>query len=203
MSTISDSAGKAVLKTFPRTTSELLNAPSGKKWVRCCPKYGISPMPYITKVGSTTRTNPDGMFALLHPERDVADIIVFDVSDQRANIGDKRSRYGPTNSGRNLVIPISWLVEEIYDNPISRKPRWRYFGTFQIEPSDDLTFSVGYLRAVFVVPDDFFNKRRLAEDAEPHEYFVPNSKFKDRLMWTSNFREFAKGFTPNAHFYGG
>jgi hypothetical protein len=99
-------------------------------------------------------------------------------------------------------VQKKWLREKIYNTPPHSKPRWEHFGTIKEEPSTDMTFTIRHIRVVFVVPDELFYQIDSAKSAEAHEYFLPLTRFQNRLIWTKSFKNFALHLTPQANFFG-
>jgi hypothetical protein len=125
----SDSDAKKILlgSSWPGTTNRLWPSPTGSGyWLRAQPVDGGSKGPRLQMAGSAVfSTQPDGLWVFLWPDGPFADAVAIEVCGSMQNLNDKRSRYMPSVTARQLHCTKAWLLAEISWKAGSKVPRWQ------------------------------------------------------------------------------
>ena len=140
-------------------------------------------------------TRPDGMWFRVCSDDEAVDVICIEICGTLQNLWDKRSRYIPTISAIVLEIEWSWLHEKIYKN-LNRKQK---SGIGLNESSKQLKLGVRYLRVIFALTTEDYNKFRKDGVPAGHEYFLKHSSLAS--FSSPKMQEFLRRLAPMSHFY--
>ncbi len=108
MSTVTDAVAKDTLRNWPIIASRLFR--SGV-WLRLLPfpvkgESGLPTLPYLYRVGDSSKTIPDGLYARFGEQ--CVDIIAIEHCSSLQNLSDKRSRYAIGKAVSFLALPEDW-----------------------------------------------------------------------------------------------
>jgi hypothetical protein len=196
---LNDKQAKEVfLSAWPGNTRSVWAVPSGATtWIRAQPKqidYKAT-TPLIRRTGLTHfKTQPDCLYVAIEHRMRFADVICLEVCGNRTNFLDKRSRYSASTSALTLSIESAWLDEPLH----SKKTRAEYFG-ISVLPVGPTEVPIRYLRVLYSVPTELYQKIQHGVALEGHEYMCEHSSLKS--IRSKRFIEFLRRMDPETHYY--
>ena len=201
---LSDAAAKEMLRSWPERTRALWHPALGSGyWLRALPKVGAVPCPKLQLPGRALfATQPDGLWAYIKPD-EFADVIVIEVCGTAQNLNDKRSRYFPTGAALLLKLPQSWLLESIQIQSGTPKARWKAFATFPPDasaPEEDLRLPVRFLRVLYALPNDLYDRWIVSSTCAAHEFYCRHSSLGNHRAPAT--RSFLRRLSPDSHYLG-
>jgi hypothetical protein len=190
----------AVLSTWPARTRKLWRPPNGKGfWLRARPTVANVAGPSLRVPGAHLfTTQPDGMWLYIAPN-EYADTVCIEVSNNRQNFADKRSRYSPSYHSLLADVPLPWLNQLISLQHGGTKPRWEACAMFQTAPQADIVLPVRLLRVLYVLPDNLYASWKANHPPTGYEFYCRDSSlagynsqamqvFLRQMSFASHFR---------------
>ena len=80
---------------------------------------------------------------------DYVDTVCIEVSNNRQNFADKRSRYSPSYHSLLADVPLDWLNQLIRIQRGGQKSRWEAAATFAVAPTTSLVLPVRFLLSLY------------------------------------------------------
>jgi hypothetical protein len=168
-----DSQAKKLLLQWPGRTKRLWQIPEKSGfWVRARPSPAKS-SPVFSAPGSDLfkppKTQPDGLWVFA--KKFYADAIVIEVCGTIQNLNDKRSRYIPASHSLVLTCPKSWLRSDIALPHGGSQPVWKSLQFLQTEPDKELIIPVRFLRVLYALKSNDYDKWASAHSPAGYEFF--------------------------------
>lgn len=194
---MTDQEAREILRKWPIRPKRLWDVPgTTARWLRAWPKE-VSDQTKSVVLGPPGadhyRTRPDGLW-ISCTVAGLVDAFVIEQSGTIQNLNDKRSRYGASTSSVIAYCPAEWLNGSL----TKRVTRAQYLGMASPVPGD-VPLPVRHLRALYVIPDEDYNKWATTSAPGAHEFFCRHSSLGSYNSQT--MQTFLKRMSPSAQFY--
>ena len=198
---LSDAEAKAVLLSWPTTTTKLWPPPDGEgTWVRAQPKDGRAAGPRVFAPGSELfSTQPDGLWVHFNGVAS-CDIVAIEVCGSVQNLNDKRSRYMPSTHSLVLRMNRKW-VDEIVPGGQGRRQvsRRKLAATLPELSTKSVDVPIRVLRVLYALKNTDYKAWVPQHVPTGYEYFIPHSSLSTYSR--PETQEFLKGMSVASQFH--
>lgn len=196
-----DSEARDLLRTWPSSPKDLWSAPDGTShWLRAWPRAPESkipgPMLGAPRV-SRYRTRPDGLWLNLG-RRGLVDAFCVECCGTIQNLNDKRARYVVVGSSLVVNCPKAWLSEDMRLQGGRVMSRWEVLG-LQRAPSVSWNLPVRFLRVLYAIPDEHYDRWAVSNVPAPFEFFCRHSSLGSYA--SQKMQKFLRSMSPEHQFY--
>jgi hypothetical protein len=143
-------------------------------------------------------SQPDGLWAYF-ASLDYCDVAAIEVCGTIQNLNDKRSRYAFSGHSTLLDCSRKWFTETINVQKGGKLERWKASGTIQSPPKKDVKLPIRYLRVLYAIPNDDYERWVPGHIPSGYEFFCKHSSLDSYT--NPKMQKFLRRMSIDSHFY--